>query len=357
MDDFPELTPLCRRLAELAVDLKDQTDAWPAEQFGELAIAGVLGWVIPPEYGGRDVSEEQLTAGYVRLAQACLTTTFILTQRNGACQRLAGSANEELKARLLPAFCRGEAFTTVGISHLTTSRQHLRRPAVLAREVKGGFVLEGTVPWVTGARQASEIVTGGTLDDGRQLLVSLPTQSQGVELQPPPELLALNASQTGAVELHEVFVSEDQLIAGPIQDVMKCGTGGGAGSLTTSALAIGLTKAALDRLAEEARRRADLLDVHQALASEWQTLADDLPLALRGADGDPPQLTAETIRQRANSLVLRSTQAYLAASKGAGFLSQHPASRYVREATFFLVWSCPQPVLAAQLQKFACSWE
>ena len=50
----------------------------------------------------------------------------------------------------------------------------------------------------------------------------------------------------------------------------------------------------------------------------------------------------------------RATQADLAASKGAGFVAGHPAERAVREALFFLVWSCPQPVLAAALRGFAC---
>jgi hypothetical protein len=65
----------------------------------------------------------------------------------------------------------------------------------------------------------------------------------------------------------------------------------------------------------------------------------------------PP--SAVEIRRRANSLVLRATQAQLAASKGAGFVAGHPAERAVREAMFFLVWSCPQPVLAAALREFA----
>ncbi len=354
--EFPELKALCDRLAELANELPDRTDAWPAEQFRELAHAGVLGWVIPEEFGGRDVSTESLTRGYLRLTEACLTTAFILTQRNGACQRLAGSENEDLKARLLPAFCRGELFTTVGISHLTTSRQHLKQPAVSAEETADGWIFEGTVPWVTGANAADYIVTGGTSGDRRQLLVALPTNTAGVEILPPPELLALNASQTGSVRLNRVLVPRDHIIAGPVEDVMKRGTGGGAGSLTTSALAIGHSASALNRLAVEADKRPDLWDIHRPFAEEWQSLEDDLIAALEGP-GENPSLSAESIRRRANSLVLRMTQAYLAATKGAGFLAHHPASRLVREAMFFLVWSCPQPVLTAQLQEFACVLE
>lgn len=354
---FPELELLCHRLADLATELPDRPDAWPAKQFEEFAQAGVLGWVIPEEYGGQDVSTEPLTRGYMRLTEACLTTTFVLTQRNGACQRLAGSENEELKARLLPAFCRGDLFTTVGISHLTTSRQHLAQPAVQARETDTGWIFEGAIPWVTGAKAADYIVTGGTCDDGRQLLVALPTQSEGVTIPSPPELLALNASQTGAVRLEGVEVPRELLIAGPVEDVMKRGAGGGAGSLTTSALAIGLSAAALDRLEHETDKRPDLREIHQPLSAEWHALRDDLLQALRGEVPENVQLLAESIRRRANSLALRMTQAYLAATKGAGFLGGHTASRLVREAMFFLVWSCPQAVLTAQLQEFACTLE
>ena len=60
------------------------------------------------------------------------------------------------------------------------------------------------------------------------------------------------------------------------------------------------------------------------------------------------------MRARANSLCLRSAQSYLTASKGAGFVAGHPAGRFVREAMFFQVWSCPAPVAAAALREFAC---
>ena len=65
------------------------------------------------------------------------------------------------------------------------------------------------------------------------------------------------------------------------------------------------------------------------------------------------QLSNDELRGRANNLVLRSTQAALAAAKGAGFVSGHPAGRWCREALFFLVWSCPQPVVAAHLCELA----
>jgi alkylation response protein AidB-like acyl-CoA dehydrogenase len=325
------------------------TPTWPGTQFGLLAEAGVLGWVVPREYGGADVSATELIDGYLRLSAACLATTFVLTQRNGACLRIAGSENVELKAELLPALCTADVFATVGISHLTTSRQHLREPAIRATRDRGGFRLSGAAPWVTGGNRADYVVTGGTCDDGRQVLVAVPTQEHGVSVNRPPRLLALNASQTGSVTLDDVLVEDRWLIAGPVEAVMKEGAGGGAGSLTTSALAAGAAAGTLQRLREECNARPDLLDIHEPLAAEQAALADDLRAAAAGGAVSP-----ESIRARANSLVLRAAHAYLTAAKGAGFVAGHPAERAVREATFFLVWSCPQPVQTAALREFAC---
>jgi alkylation response protein AidB-like acyl-CoA dehydrogenase len=343
---------LLRRLAELSAAL-DASQQWPAEQFALLAEAGVLGWVIPTEFGGSAISERALLEGYVQLAAACLTTTFVLTQRNGACQRIAASSNETLKADLLPRLARGEVFATVGISHLTTSRQHLRQPAVQVVDVGAAFRFDGDVPWVTGADHADYLVTGGTLGDGRQVLATIPTRLPGVAVAPPARLLALGASHTSAVRLEYVAVERQFLIAGPVEQVMRRGSAS-TGSLGTSALALGLSRAALDHLAAEAAGRSDLGPILQPLADEWSALLVTLlKSAEAGAPAGNPVLSSEAIRTRANSLALRSTQALLAASKGAGFVSGHFAERAIREAMFFLVWSCPAPVVAAALRELA----
>jgi alkylation response protein AidB-like acyl-CoA dehydrogenase len=354
----PDFDELCRYLAQQTEALEHGHN-WPANQLRRLCQAGVLGWVIPTRYGGSDLAGGELLRGYERLAASCLTTTFILTQRNGACQRIAQSEKEELRSELLPRLCSDALFATVGISHLTTSRQHLAQPAVRAEPRAGHWVFHGSVPWVTGARQAEYIVTGGTCDDGTQLLAAVPTAARGVIAHNLPRLLALNASQTGSVDLDHVEVPEKYVIAGPIAQVMKQGAGV-TGSLTTSALALGAASGVLDKLRQESARRPDLTEIHDALATEKNEISTDMHRAAQISEDTSACATSdsnfgsETIRRRANSLVLRVAQAYLAASKGAGFVAGHPAERAVREAMFFLVWSCPAPVLAANLREFAC---
>ena len=202
---------------------------------------------------------------------------------------------------------------------------------------------------------AEHIVTGGTLPDGQQILVVVETASAGVSVQSPAKLLALNASKTGAVILQDVFVPRENIVAGPIDAVMKSRAGGGgAGGLTTSSLALGVAQNAIEAIKNEAESRTELQKIAQSLQCEADEVVNDLRRAVRsdGLECGPGQ-TAEAIRQRANSLVLRATQAQMAVSKGAGFAAGHPAERAVREAMFFLVWSCPQPVVNGNLKELA----
>jgi alkylation response protein AidB-like acyl-CoA dehydrogenase len=309
----------------------------------------VFRWFLPQEQGGVGWSEADAIRGYLQLSAACLTTTFVITQRTGAVQRIAISENGSLADELLPDLVAGRTFATVGISHLTTSRRHLAKPVLVAREASGGFLLHGYTPWVTGAPHAQFVVAGATIDDDRQILVALPTDLRGVRVPPAEKLLGLSASQTGRVELDNVLVDRRWLLAGPVENVMQAGVGAKTGGLQTSTLAVGLASAAIDFIEREGSLRSDLVEPADKLRSDYEGCVRDL---LAAADGSA-RCSSEQLRVRANSLVLRATQAALAAAKGAGYVVGHSAGRWCREALFSLVWSCPQPVLAANLCELA----
>ncbi len=351
--DDSALAELCAVLAERAIEM-DRDGGWPAEQLRLCGEYGVYEWFIGDEWGGQGWSEEQLVRGYLALSAACLTTSFILTQRTGACRRIEGCSNVALKKRLLPGLAGGQLFATVGISHLTTSRRHLGKPVLTAEAIPGGFKLNGMSPWVTGGAAADVIVLAATVvEQGeateQQLLVAAPTDTHGLSIAQSLPLIGVSASSTGPVLLDNAGVADDWLIAGPLPNVMSSGLGGATGSYETSTLAVGLASAAVNFLSAEAAKRADLTEPMTALRAEHESLLSDLLEVARGNSA----CTKESIRQRANSLVLRSTQAALSAAKGSGYVVGHPAGRWCREAMFFLVWSCPQPVSAANLCELA----
>ena len=351
--DDAALAELCQKLAELARPL-DESGDWPATQLQLCGEYGVYEWFIEECWGGRAWNDVDVVRGYLQLSAACLTTTFIITQRTGACRRIASAANQNLKERLLPDLAAGNLFATVGISHLTTSRRHLARPVLRAQRAPGGFVLEGFSPWVTGAPHADYVVVGATLmleeePTEEQLLIALPTDLPGVVTPPPGALVGVTGSHTGEVRLERVFVEDEWVMAGPIENVMSQGVGARTGGYETSTLALGVARASLDLLGQEASHRHDLARATDVLREEFERVRQSLIGIVRG----DTSCTHEQLRQQANSLALRSAQAYLAAAKGTGYVVGHPAGRLCREALFFLVWSCPQPVVSANLCELA----
>jgi alkylation response protein AidB-like acyl-CoA dehydrogenase len=321
----------------------DAEAAWPEVSWQALCRAGATGWVIPRVYGGNGLGAVDVLEGFGRLAGACLTTCFLLSQRDGACRRVRDCGNEALCRELLPPLARGETFVTVGLSQLTTSRQHVR-PSMVARVEGGRVVLDGVMPWVTGAARADHFVTGAVLDDGRQVLLAVPRDTPGLTVGPPLPLMALRGSLTAEVRCEGVAVDRRWVLAGPADRVLAAGRG--AGGLETSALALGLARAAGDYLLAEAAARPEWRASAEGCAeSEAALRARMLDLARGGGTAED----STDLRAQANALVLRATQQALAAAKGTGFLATHPAQRWARQALFFLVWSCPRPALEGTL--------
>lgn len=293
---------------------------------------------------------------YMDLARECLSTAFILTQRNAAIQRLAACDNASLKDQILADHVIGRRMATVGISHLSTSRQHWSRPSVTVEETFDGYELSGEAPWVTGASRADLFVTGGSLSDGRQILVAIPAERSGVEICSPLKMLSLNETETGTVRLHRVAVVAEEVIAGPIELVMKnapSGSGSGTGAITTSSIAIGAAEQNISRLHEEAAKRPQLDHVIAAFSAEHAQLRRDL-LSVSASNEHGEQggrNSPEELRLRANSLVSRTAHALMAVAKGAGFVSGHSAERAIRDSMFFQVWSCPSSVTMATLDE------
>ncbi len=335
------LTQVLREHAE-----KADTDAtWPAASWDALRASGVLGWGVPAAFGGEGRGPAEVLRGMEALGSACLTTAFILSQREAALRQLLRSANARLHERFLPGLARGDVTLTVGISQLTTSRQH-RAPALVATPAAGGYRLDGEAPWVTAADHADALVLGAALPDRRQALFLVPRDRPGVRVDPPAPLAALLGSRTAVVRLDGVQLEEEWLLAGPAENLMASGGGG----LETSALALGLAGAAIGWLGDEAARRSELTEATAAFARERSVLQHTMT-ELASTPASPEKVLA--LRVEATLLVLRATQAAMAAAKGAGFVAGHPVLRWTRQGMFFLVWSCPRSVaqgILARLQ-------
>jgi butyryl-CoA dehydrogenase len=335
-----QLRAACQELAARA-ERCAQAGPWASESLRGLARHGILARFVPADCGGTGADEPTLVTTLAALATACLTTALAVSQW-AAAVRIIAAGPADLRASLLPRLARGDCFTTVGISQLTTSRRHLGRPAVAAERDGQSWRLDGACPWVTGADASESIVTGGMTADGGQLFFVVATNSLGVVIEPPLPLLALAGSRTAVVRLEGVRPTT--VIEPPERNATR------TGGLATTALALGTARAGITIVAGEAAHRESLAPIAARLELELGELFRRLDQAAHtGLEPDG----RDALRAAATDLVLRAGQAALTASKGAGFVAGHPAERLVRESLFFLVWSCPPAVTDALLCEFS----
>lgn len=324
------------QLAAMAEEA-DRSANWPDASMLILREIGAPAWSIPVEFGGAGCEPVDVLRGLEEIATSCLTSAFIFSQREAAVRHLLRSP-EVVKEKYLHRLAAGEIYATVGLSQLTTSRQHLGPALTATSTANGCWQLNGQVPWVTGADHAAVVIVGATVTDGRQLLVAIPAERLAVAIESPLPLAALTGSRTSLIQCDHLEINPDWILAGPVESVLGKSGGGG---LDTSCLAIGLAGAAIRSIRDESKARPDLVPIVDTFETALERHRQQLH-ALAGTVFDSS--VALDLRTECTKLALRATQASLMIAKGVGFVAPHPAQRWARQAMFFLVWSCPRPV-------------
>jgi alkylation response protein AidB-like acyl-CoA dehydrogenase len=178
----------------------------------------------PAEFGGPGVKEEEFRRFQEECARASGSLAFLQTQHQSAVSMIMRSDNDALRDRYLPKMGNGEKLVGIGFSQLRRSGP----PTMRAEETKGGYVLNGNVPWVTGWDFYPEFLMGATLPDGQALfaVVSLQeglsaesdvgvipqTQATTMRISPVMRLAAMESANTVSVEFENHFAPIEKVV-------------------------------------------------------------------------------------------------------------------------------------------------
>ncbi|MFG3022417.1 acyl-CoA dehydrogenase family protein [Streptomyces sp. NPDC048254] len=193
-------------------------NAAPDPEFSKkLATRGWLGMALPRRYGGGDrsvverfvVTEELLRWG------APTGHHWIADRQSGPVINRFGT--EEQKTRFLPGICRGELAFSIGMSE-PDAGSDLASVKTRAERVDGGWLVNGTKVWTTGAHRNDWLITlcRTTEEADRhrglsQLIIDL--RGDGVQVKGIPFLDG--TSDFNEVALRDVFVPDDLLLGEP----------------------------------------------------------------------------------------------------------------------------------------------
>jgi alkylation response protein AidB-like acyl-CoA dehydrogenase len=343
------LQQLSHDLARLATHY-DISGEWPERSLARLTEAGAWAWMVPAAFGGTELALVPQLQAYEAVAAGCMSSLLILSQRDGACELIAGGRNDRLKRELLPRLAANEMMASVGISQITTSHQG-GKPALTAEPAGDGYCLRGFMPWVTSAEKCDVIVAGAVLPDGRQVLLVVRTDLRGVQIDRAMNLMALECTRTAEVHCRDVVVESAWVIAPPAEKALSRTSP--VKIWTVVASGIGLAGTMIELIGSHTERgngalreqAEDLFLRYRAIRERMYKSAEEL-----AESEENPPITG--VRVAVNDLLVRLAVATLVFAKGSGFIRQRDAQRLVREAMFFLVWSAPEDVRSQTLAGF-----
>jgi alkylation response protein AidB-like acyl-CoA dehydrogenase len=247
-----------KELAPRAAQL-DRDHTFPSEAWKRAGDMGLLGVLVPAEYGGVGLDHIAFCILVEELARADGAVALVLDVTAGIvseCILLAGT--EEQKRRYLPPFCRAERLGAFCLSEPGSGSDAaaLRTRAVL----KGDhYVLNGTKTFITNGGLADVYLVMARTDPAKgsrgitAFLVEKGTP--GLSFGPPFEKLGLHASQTCQVILEDCRVPAENRL-GPEGEGFKLALRGlDPARVTVGAQAVGIAQGALDYALEYTKQR------------------------------------------------------------------------------------------------------
>jgi alkylation response protein AidB-like acyl-CoA dehydrogenase len=261
-DIYAQIGETARRFAEDRIRPKagglDESEAFPADLYQEMASLGLFGITVPADYGGAGLDTlsyalvmEELSRGYASVADQCGLVELIgtLLSVHGSEKQRELYLGDVLAARKRVAYGITEAEAGTDVSGIKTT----------ARRDGADWRLSGTKMWIHNAPVAdfAYVLARTDPDAGNRgmsiFIVDL--NAKGVTRGKKEKKMGQRASPVGALHFDEVALGEDALLGQLNRGFHIMMSVLDKGRIGIAALAIGIAQAGLDASLDYAKTR------------------------------------------------------------------------------------------------------
>jgi alkylation response protein AidB-like acyl-CoA dehydrogenase len=148
---------LSKEMLRANADQIDQSRRFPRENLTALGKAGVLGLLVPAQFGGAGAGLAEMSQVIDTQAQNCASTAMVTLMHFCATAAIAAKASDALKQEVLPAIARGEHLSTLAFSE-AGSGGHFYAPVSEVRQDGSQKKLSAQKSFVTSAGEADSYV-------------------------------------------------------------------------------------------------------------------------------------------------------------------------------------------------------
>jgi len=261
----------------------DEAQIFPIELFKKLGELGLMGVLVPEEYGGSGLGYFEYVKVIEEIAKVCGSIGLSVAAHNSLCTgHIMTFGNEEQKRKWLPKLATAEWIGAWGLTEANTGSDALgmNTTAVLEGDY---YIVNGSKNWITHGKSGDVAVimvrTGEKGDSKGISAIVIEKGTPGFSAGKKENKLGMRASETTELIFDNVKVPKENLLGNQgegFKQAMKILDGG---RISIAALSLGIAKGAYEAALAYSKERHQFgqpISSFQAIAFKLADLATEI---------------------------------------------------------------------------------
>ena len=335
--------------AEIAPHVRewDEKAYFPVEVFHKLGELGLMGILIPEEFGGSGLTYRHYVAVLEELGAVEGGIALSVAAHNSLCtNHVYLFATAEARREWLPRLARGEVLGAWGLTEPEAGSDSGATRTTAVRDGQG-WVLNGTKNFITHAGAGGVAVVMARTTPGHDhhgiSAFLVPQTTPGVTVGKHEDKVGMRVSDTASLILENCRVGEGALLGREGQGFIQAMEVLDGGRISIAALSVGIARGALDAAVSYAKQRrqfgrpiaafqairfklADMATEVQAARLLTETAADDKDA------GRKTTLISSQAKLYASEVAVRTAENAVQILGGYGYCKDYPVEKFWRDA-------------------------
>ncbi len=345
------IADMCRDFAEKHIRPKmmewDESQEFPVPLFKQMGELGLMGILVPQEYGGAGLSYLEYVTALTGIGSVCGSIGLSMAAHNSLCTgHILQHCNGEQKRKWLPKLATGEWIGAWGLTEHNTGSD---AGGMQTTAVKDGdhWIINGAKNFITHAISGDisvVVVRNGEKGDAYGMSAfAIEKGTPGFTAGKKENKLGMRASETAELIFDDCRVHQSNMIGEEGQGFIQAMKVLDGGRISIASLALGITKGAIKAATKYAKEREQfgrpianfqgigfkLADLH----TEYE--AAEL-LTLQAADmkdrGEKVTTQSAMAKYYASELAVKAGTEAVQIFGGYGYTKDFPAEKYYRDS-------------------------
>ena len=325
----------------------DESQEFPVEIFKKLGELGMMGVLVPQEYGGAGLSYFEYNAIIQEISKVCGSIGLSVAAHNSLCTgHILAFGNEEQKRKYLPKLATAEFIGAWGLTEPNTGSDAGNMKTVAVRE-GDDWIINGTKNWITHGITGNVAVlmarTGEPRTSGNSTAFIIERGTPGFSGGKKENKLGMRASETAEMIFDNCRISDSQRmgeVGDGFRQAMKILDGG---RISIAALSNGIARGAFEAAVQYSKERYQFdkpISSFQGISFKLADMATEIEAAelliqqacdlkMRGK-----KMTKESAiaKYYASEVAVRAATEAVQIFGGYGYTKDFPAEKYYRDS-------------------------